>query len=61
MKLIGYKEIAEMMGMPIGTIYAWVCRKEIPHIRISAKLVRFDLDEIQKWIEEKRVSEEKKK
>ena len=54
-KLIGYKQAAEVLGLTVSTLYSKVCRKEIPHYRFSGRCVRFDLDELEKWIDEHRV------
>ena len=54
-RLIGYDELAAMLGIKKGTAYAWVCRNQIPHVRISARLVRFDPDTIRCWVKEREV------
>ncbi|MBT3980051.1 MAG: helix-turn-helix domain-containing protein [Bacteriovoracaceae bacterium] len=59
-KLIGYKEAAEFLGLPLGTMYSMVHRNEIPHYRISKRLVRFSVEALRDWIschgiDEKRV------
>ena len=41
-----YKRTAEVIGVPIGTVYYWVSKGEIPHLRLGNRLVRFDSDEI---------------
>lgn len=53
-KLLDIKELAEYSGISVSTIYDWVNQRRIPYVKIS-NLVRFDLEEINKWIEEKRV------
>jgi len=54
-KLIGYGELAEMLGIKRGTAYAWVCRNQIPHVRISARLVRFNPSVIREWVRQREV------
>ena len=49
-ELIGYKEAAAMLGVAVGTLYSWVSRHRIPHIRMSGRCVRFDKTEIGEWI-----------
>lgn len=39
--IIGYREAARLLGVPRGTLYAWTHRKQVPHIRLAARLVRF--------------------
>jgi hypothetical protein len=43
------------MGINVGTLRAMVCRKRIPHIRISPRVVVFDIDELDRWLAERRV------
>ena len=54
--LMGYEELAKLLGVKKGTLYAWVCRNEIPHVRISGRLVRFSPTVIQKWVTERMVT-----
>jgi excisionase family DNA binding protein len=49
-KLITYREFCEFTGIPLATAYSMVARHRVPHVRLSARLVRFDLDEIQRWL-----------
>lgn len=56
MKLLSYQQVAELAGVPVGTVYAWVSRKRIPHIRLGPRLVRFDPAELTAWIDEHRVA-----
>lgn len=55
-RYIGPKEIAEYLGFSIDTIYDWIYRKKIPYYKMG-RLVRFDLREIEKWTQDKRVEE----
>jgi excisionase family DNA binding protein len=48
--LWNYKEAASFLNVAVGTLYAKVCRKEIPHLRLSGRLVRFDSEEIEQWV-----------
>lgn len=50
-----YSQAADMLAVPVGTLYAWVHQKRVPHIRISGRLVRFDRDELIAWLEGRRV------
>jgi excisionase family DNA binding protein len=52
------REAAAMLGVPINTIYAWVARKKLPHIRLSPRLVVFDRGELETWIAERRIPAE---
>ena len=49
-KYQGIKEISQYLGVTVNTLYSWVCQKRIPYIKVG-RLVRFDMDRIQKWLE----------
>ena len=46
-----YAAVAERLGVKVGTVYAWVSRKQIPHIRLGKRVVRFPADAIDEWLE----------
>ena len=48
-KLLSAKEVAEILGVEISTIYDWVYRKKIEHIKIG-KLLRFNPETLQDYI-----------
>jgi excisionase family DNA binding protein len=50
------KDAAKELGVPINTLYTWIARKQIPHLRLSPRTVLFDRDELLAWIASKRVS-----
>ena len=52
--LLNKTQVAELLGFKIYTIDAWVSQRRIPYIKLG-RLVRFNPDEIEKWIEEKRI------
>lgn len=58
-KIINYEEAAEILGIPIGTLYSWVCRNQIPHHRYSTRLVRFSKVELEDWMEKHHVTPKK--
>jgi excisionase family DNA binding protein len=51
-KRINYTDAAELIGVGVGTLRSMVHRKQVPHIRLGAKLVRFDRDELERWLNE---------
>jgi len=53
-RFLDIKELAKYLGISISTLYDWINQRKIPYVKIS-NLVRFDLNEIDKWIEEKRI------
>lgn len=53
--ILTYDGAAELLGLPKGTIYAMVSRKEIPHFRLGARNVRFSDLELLEWLENRRI------
>jgi excisionase family DNA binding protein len=53
--LIGYQEASEMLGLPVGTLYAMVSRKQIDHVRLGKRLVRFSVEVLENFINQKSV------
>ena len=49
MKLVGVKEISEMLSVKPKTVYQWAELGQIPHVKINGCL-RFDLMDITQWI-----------
>jgi len=54
--LIDYRTLSKRLGLPVGTLHAWVHRKCIPHYRLGPRLVRFDVEEIEAWLAARRVN-----
>lgn len=52
---LNYREAARMLGIPVGTLRSMVCRRQVPHIRISARIVVFDVAALDAWIAARRV------
>lgn len=52
---IGYEEAARYLGVPAGTLRSMVARKQIPHIRISPQRVVFEVADLDRWLDERRV------
>ena len=48
--LVGYKEASEILGVPVGTLYAKVCKGEIEHHRLGPRLVRFSRRALAKFL-----------
>ena len=57
MDMLGYADAAQLLGVPVGTLYAWVSQKRIPHVRLGPRLVRFERSKLAQWIERRRVRE----
>ncbi|PKN01901.1 MAG: DNA-binding protein [Elusimicrobia bacterium HGW-Elusimicrobia-1] len=56
-KLLKVAEAAEYLGTTEGTLYVWVCRKRIPHIKMGRKLM-FDVSDLEKWIASQKIPAE---
>jgi excisionase family DNA binding protein len=54
MPLIDAEELSQRISVKKATIYDWVRRGKIPCVRLEG-LVRFDQDEIERWVEKKKV------
>jgi excisionase family DNA binding protein len=59
-RLVDYETAAKYLGIPIGTLRSMVCRRQIPHVRLSARVVRFELAALDAVIEERRVQAERR-
>lgn len=55
-RFIGIKELAEYLDVKVATLYSWTFQKKIPYYKIG-RLVKFDLQEIDKWMKERKVKE----
>ena len=53
-RFLGLEELSQYLGLAKGTLYIWVCHKKIPYLKIG-RLVKFDLQEIEGWLKDKRV------
>jgi excisionase family DNA binding protein len=54
---LNYKQAAELLGVPVGTLYAWVFQGKIPHHRFGKRLVRFLKQDLDIWAAKHRVEE----
>jgi excisionase family DNA binding protein len=61
MSHFGYNGLVERTGIKKGTLYAMVSRKQIPHIRLSSRMVLFDEEAIEEWLKEHTVPVEEPK
>lgn len=61
-RFLNFKEVAEMIGLHWTTVRDGKCGTgEIPRIKLSNKAVRFSLNAVQRWMENKaREAEEEK-
>ena len=55
-RFLNIEDCAEFLGLSKGTLYVWVCRRKIPYLKVG-RLVKFDLEAIEKWIKENSVAQ----
>ena len=53
MTLVTAKEVSEKYSIPLGTVYYYISRNEIPHYQIRGRR-KFNLVEIENWINQGR-------
>ncbi len=53
--LIGVNETSEILGIKVSTLYAWIRKQRIPYVKVG-RLVKFDTDDIEKWITTQKVT-----
>ena len=51
-KLLNPREVADLLGIKVSTIYAWKYKKKIPWLKIGSNL-RFSPSTLKNWIREK--------
>lgn len=54
--VIGYRAAAVLLGVPVGTVYAWVSQRRVPFLRLSKRLVRFRRSELLAFLDAHRVA-----
>lgn len=52
---VRYAEAARHIGTPEGTLRSMVSRGQVPHIRLSKRLVVFDLAALDRWLADRAV------
>jgi len=57
-RLLNVEELSEYLGIPANTLYLWAIQERIPSVKCG-RLRKFDLQKIDKWIEENSVQEKK--
>ena len=50
MKLIGIKEVAEILNVKPSTLYQWAELGQIPCFKLNGAL-RFDIEDVKRWVE----------
>jgi len=55
-QLLTYADAARLLNLRLGTLYALVSRKEIPHVRLGKRLVRFSRNALTALIAERSIA-----
>lgn len=50
-----YQEVSKLLNIKLGTLYGLVSKRQIPHIRLGHRTVRFSRDEIKNWVVQNRI------
>lgn len=50
MKLLTYRQLSLILGIPIGTLHRMVHEHSIPHVRLGLRTVRFRPEEVEAWV-----------
>lgn len=58
--ILNYKQAAEVLSIPLGSLYALVSRGDIPHYRYGKRWVRFSEEELLEWVNTKKVCAKQK-
>ncbi len=53
-RLLTAQEVAQLINASDTSVYKMALRGEIPCVKITARMVRFDQDEIEEWLESKK-------
>jgi excisionase family DNA binding protein len=51
-----YRQLAQRLNAKLGTLYALVSEKRIPHVRLGKRFVRFSRAAIDAWVAEQVVA-----
>jgi excisionase family DNA binding protein len=51
-RLLKIKEVAELTGLSVGTLYHFVSQNRIPVLRLSRRCIRFRLSALVEWFDD---------
>jgi excisionase family DNA binding protein len=54
--LLDYRQTARLLNVKLPTLYSLKCRGQLPFVRVSGRLIRFDLAELRRWLDARSVS-----
>ena len=53
---LSYQEAADLLRVSRATLYSWVYERRIPHVRLSSRTVRFIREDLDRWMELRRIN-----
>ncbi len=51
-RLLTIKEVSELTGLAVGTLYHLVSEKRVEVVRISSRCIRFRLSSLERWFDD---------
>ncbi len=58
-RLLNIFDLSIMLDVPVPTLYRWVHEKRLPSVKLTKSALHFDPEEIERWIQNKKVNESK--
>jgi excisionase family DNA binding protein len=49
-------EVAELLSVPVNTIYFWTAQKRIPHFRFGPRTIRYSSRAIREWMHQSAIA-----
>ena len=54
-RFLSYQETSDEYGIAIGTLYGLVSRRQIPHVRLGNRFVRFSREDLEEYFRQHQV------
>jgi len=54
-RLLDIDEASEYLGITKNTLYGMTSQRRIPFVKIGGKMLRFDVQDLDRWIEKKKI------
>jgi excisionase family DNA binding protein len=51
-RLLTIKEVSELTGLAVGSLYHLVSQKRVEVVRISSRCIRFRLSSLERWFDD---------
>lgn len=52
-RLLTARKVAALLNLELATVYKWTSQGRIPHIKLSARAIRFSEAAIMQWLQNK--------